>query len=78
MYGLRNLSQKRYNHVNVNHSRMRIMDEDLVLLQGKLNDISVQLENFVPTSDNALQLRQELNQVLSLLNDIRLKNQQTA
>ncbi len=54
------------------------MDEDLVLLQGKLNDISVQLENFVPTSDNALQLRQELNQVLSLLNDIRLKNQQTA
>lgn len=54
------------------------MDEDLVLLQGKLNDISVQLENFVPTSDNALELRHELNQVLCLLEDIRTKNQQRA
>ena len=51
------------------------MEDELALLQGKLSEVSVQLENFVPSAQAASQLKSELESILTMLDSMRFCSQ---
>lgn len=49
------------------------MDDDLLALQGKLKRVATALTQFVPTCDQARQLRREMKALLSALEARKLR-----
>ncbi len=54
------------------------MDESIRSLQGKLDTVSKQLTDFSPTRTQAVQLKQELESILSLIAQMKAETDSTA
>lgn len=54
------------------------MDESMTSLQGKLDTVSRQLLDFSPTRDQALQLKAELESILSLIEQMKTETSKEA
>ncbi|MDO6475829.1 MULTISPECIES: hypothetical protein [unclassified Alteromonas] len=50
------------------------MDDSLSGLQGKLLDTSEKLENFIPTSEHASSLKEDLHDLLSMLSALQSRS----
>lgn len=53
------------------------MDDSLARLQGKLKDTSEKLANYSARAEQALELKNELNELLGLLNKLSARQRET-